>query len=108
MANKVNQPELLSQKAIGKYELVFDSPRLKGCGKVNVTAFGPNETHSMVINNQTVATFVNRIGGPQNEGKTYHGKDTLGRGNLLAGALALYLVKARLKTLARRRKRIGK
>jgi len=108
MANNINQCEALNEKVIGKYELVFDSPRLKGRGKVSVTSFGPNETHSLVFNNQTIGTFVNRIGEHPDQGKTYHARDTLGKGNLLAGVLVLHLVKARLKVLAARRKRRGK
>jgi hypothetical protein len=108
MANKVNQSEPLTEKVVGKYELVFDSPKLKGGGKVHVTSFGPTETHSMVVNHQTIGTFVNGIGEPQDKGKTYYGKDTLGKGNLLAGVLALHLFKVRLKTLAARRKQRGK
>jgi len=108
MAKNVDQTEMVTEKVIGKYELVFDAPRMKGCGKVSVTSFGPTETHTMIFNNQTIGTFVNRIGAHQDQGETYYGKDVLGKGNLLAGALALQLTKARLKFLAARRKRRGK
>jgi|SRR5580658_3386137 hypothetical protein len=108
MANIVNQRQPLTEKVVGAYEIVYDSPKLKGRGKVTVTSFGPNETHSMVFNNATVGTFVHRTGGPQDEGETYYGKGVLGKGNLLPGALALHLVKVRLKMLAARRKRLGK
>jgi hypothetical protein len=108
MSDKVNQTKLLTEKIIGRYELVLDAPRLKGRGKVTVTTFGANETHSMVFNNETIGTFVNRRGVSQDEGWTYYGQDTLGRGNLLAGVLALQLMKVRLKVLAARRKRRAK
>jgi hypothetical protein len=106
MANAINQREPLTEKVIGTYELVYASPKIKGHGKVIVTSFGPNETHSLIFNNLTIGTFVNRSGAPQDEGKTYHEKDTLGKGNLLAGAFVLHLLKrmARRKALAARRK----
>src|SRR5271170_2434912 len=108
MANPVNQREPLTEKVIGKYELVLDAPRMRGRGKVSVTSFGPTETHTMIFNNQTIGTFVNRIGAHQDEGETYYGKGILGKGNLLAGVLAMQLAKGRLKFLAVRRKRRGK
>jgi hypothetical protein len=108
MAKNVNQTELVTEKVVGKYELVFDAPRMRGRGKVSVTSFGPTETHTMILNNQTIGTFVNRIGAHQDEGETYYGKGVLGKGNLLAGALAMQLAKARLKFLSARRKKRGK
>jgi len=110
MAKNTHESKPLTEKVIGEYELVYGSPKIKGHGKVYVTSFGPTETHSLVFNNVTIGTFVNGIGEPQNLGKTYYEKVTLGKGNLLAGALVLHLLKrmARRKLLAARKKLLKK
>jgi hypothetical protein len=110
MANNTNQSKPLTEKVVRKYEIVYDSPKIKGCGEVHVTSFGPNETHSLFFKNQTVGAFVNRIGEPESQGKTYFGEDILGKGNLLPGAFVLFLLKrtAQRKARAARRKMLGK